>query len=61
VCWENGAVALLEGLMPAPVVAEWVRRLVEHEMLAVRPDSQFPGERELAFRHALLREGAYAT
>jgi len=27
----------------------------------VRPQSRFPGQRELAFRHALLREGAYAT
>jgi hypothetical protein len=61
VCWENGAAAVLDGIMPAAVVAEWVARLVEHEMLAVRPDSRFPGERELAFRHALLREGAYAT
>ncbi len=61
VCWEDGAIALLDGIMPAPVVAEWVGRLVEHELLAVRPDSRFPGERELAFRHALLREGAHAT
>src|SRR5262249_24100282 len=51
VCWEHGAVALLDGVMAAPVVAEWVARLVEHEMLAVRPDSRFPGERELPFRH----------
>ncbi|HEX3477091.1 MAG TPA: hypothetical protein VHT91_18835, partial [Kofleriaceae bacterium] len=61
VCWEDGVIAVLDGIMPAPIVAEWVARLVEHEMLVVRPDSRFPGERELAFRHALLREGAYAT
>jgi hypothetical protein len=61
VCWEDGAVAMLDGIMPAAVVTEWIARLVGHEMLAVRPDSRFPGERELAFRHALLREGAYAT
>ncbi|HEX7841142.1 MAG TPA: hypothetical protein VF469_26875, partial [Kofleriaceae bacterium] len=35
--------------------------LVEQEVLVARPDSRFSGERELAFRHALLREGAYAT
>jgi hypothetical protein len=61
VCWEDGAIAVLDGIMPAPLVAEWIGRLVEHELLAMRPDSRFPGERELAFRHALLREGAYAT
>ena len=27
----------------------------------MRPQSRFPSQRELAFRHALLREGAYAT
>ncbi|HEX3758029.1 MAG TPA: protein kinase [Kofleriaceae bacterium] len=61
VCWESGAIALLDGVMPAAGVAEWLTRLTEHEVMAVRPDSRFPGERELAFRHALLREGAYAT
>jgi tetratricopeptide (TPR) repeat protein len=30
-------------------------------VLVARHDSRFPGERELAFRHALLRESAYAT
>ena len=61
VCWEAGAIAVLDGIMPAASVAEWLTRLIEHELLVVRPDSRFPGERELAFRHALLREGAYAT
>jgi hypothetical protein len=61
VCWEGGIAALLGGFMSAASVAEWLARLVEQEMLEVRPQSRFPGERELAFRHALLREGAYAT
>jgi eukaryotic-like serine/threonine-protein kinase len=42
-------------------VGDWLTRLVEQEVLTLRPSSRFPGERELAFRHALLREGAYAT
>ncbi len=42
------------------MVGEWVAKLAEQEMLIVRPESRFPGERELVFRHALLREGAYA-
>jgi hypothetical protein len=34
---------------------------VEREILVRRPESRFAGEEELSFRHALLREGAYAT
>jgi hypothetical protein len=60
-CWESGVALLLGEVMPAAAVAEWLALLVEQEVLMVRPDSRFPGERELAFRHALLREGAYAT
>ncbi len=61
VCWEGGVTVLLGGAMGSTMVGDWLGRLVEQELLAVRPHSRFPGERELAFRHALLREGAYAT
>ncbi len=61
VCWEAGVAILLGGTMPAPAVGEWLAWLAEQEVLVIRPDSRFLGERELAFRHALLREGAYAT
>ncbi len=61
VCWESGVIVLLGGAMEAATVSEWLARLVEQEVLAARPAPRFPGERELAFRHALLREGAYAT
>jgi tetratricopeptide (TPR) repeat protein len=60
VCWEGAVVALLEGAM-GPKVGELLATLVEQEVLVARRDSRFPGERELAFRHALIREGAYAT
>jgi eukaryotic-like serine/threonine-protein kinase len=61
VSWEAGIVAVLgESLDPASV-AEWLARLVEQEILGGRSPSRFLGQRELAFRHALLREGAYAT
>ncbi|HWO17323.1 MAG TPA: AAA family ATPase [Kofleriaceae bacterium] len=59
VCWESGVAALLLGAMPAPTVGEWLDKLIAQEVLTVRP-SRFAGDRELAFRHALLREGAYA-
>ena len=60
-CWEGGVAALLGGATADAQVGEWLAQLVEQEVLVARPDSRFPGERELAFRHALLREGAYAT
>jgi tetratricopeptide (TPR) repeat protein len=61
VCWEGGLIVLLGGAMGSTVVGEWLAKLVEQEVLVVRPDSRFPGQRELTFRHSLLREGAYAT
>jgi hypothetical protein len=61
VCWEGGVAVLLGEAMRATTVGEWLARLVEQEVLAARPDSRFLGERELVFRHALLREGTYAT
>jgi eukaryotic-like serine/threonine-protein kinase len=61
VCWQSSVTLLLGGIMGDTMVGEWVAKLVEQEVLVVRPKSRFPGERELAFRHALLREGAYAT
>ncbi|HEX3474991.1 MAG TPA: protein kinase, partial [Kofleriaceae bacterium] len=61
VCWDGGVFALLGATMTTTTVGEWLALLVEQEMLAVRPDGRFPGQREFAFRHALLREGAYAS
>ena len=61
VCWEGGVTVLLGGTMRATKVAEWLGKLVDQEALVMRPNSRFPGEREFTFRHALLREGAYAT
>jgi len=61
VCWEGGVAALLRQSMGPSEVTEWLARLVDQEMLTARSQSRFAGERELAFRHALLREGAYAT
>jgi tetratricopeptide (TPR) repeat protein len=60
-CWEGSVVVLLRGAMAPATVGEWLERLVEQEVLVVRPESRFAGERELKFRHALLREGVYAT
>ncbi|WP_437933477.1 protein kinase domain-containing protein [Sorangium sp. So ce341] len=60
VCWARGVGALLG--TPAPGTRErdaWAE-LFEREILERRPTSRFAGEEEVGFRHALLREGAYA-
>ncbi len=56
--WPGGVTALLGG-MSTPVDG-WVEGLVAGELVVRRPSSRFPGEPELVFRNALLREGAYA-
>src|SRR5205085_2864171 len=38
----------------------WLRTLVEREILVRHPDSRFLFARQMGFRHALLRDGAYA-
>jgi len=60
VCWEGAVAAMLGEAMAPAMVGEWLTKLVEQEVLTARPESRLPGERELRFRHALLREGAYA-
>ncbi len=57
VFWPGGVEALL-GSPPAP---GWEDALVGRELVAWRPASRFTGEREIGFRHALVREGVYAT
>jgi eukaryotic-like serine/threonine-protein kinase len=44
-----------------PVYPAWADGLVARELLTKQTESRFAGERQLSFRHALLREGAYAT
>ncbi|MBK7581523.1 MAG: protein kinase [Myxococcales bacterium] len=59
--WEGGVLALLGGDNQAERLGEWLKVLSERELFSPRSESRFPGERELVFRHALVREGAYAT
>ncbi|APR76040.1 Adenylate cyclase [Minicystis rosea] len=61
VFWKGGVSALLGSSMRPTPMGDWLDVLVERDVLTQRRDSRFPGEIELAFRHALLREGAYAT
>jgi hypothetical protein len=54
-----GAVAALLGGSPGPGEG-WIDGLLGREILVRHRESRFPGEPQLAFRHPLLREGAYA-
>lgn len=60
VFWLGGVEALLEGMELAARAATCLESLVVREILVPTASSRYPGERELAFRHALLRDGAYA-
>ncbi len=58
--WPSGVARLLgAGMGPQPADG-WVDGLVNREVLVRRRESRFAGEEEIVFRHALLREGAYA-
>ncbi|MFT3776271.1 MAG: protein kinase [Minicystis sp.] len=59
VFWSGGVTALLGGALSPEETRRALAALAEQELLMERPDSRFPGEIELSFRHALLREGAY--
>ena len=56
VFWLDGVAELLGGALPRAAVDA----LVQRELVSLASGSRFPGEVELSFRHALLREGAYA-
>ena len=54
--WRGGVAALTGSIRHD----EWIDELVEREVVGRVASSRFPGEDELQFRHALVREGAYA-
>ncbi|MET0285041.1 MAG: protein kinase, partial [Polyangiales bacterium] len=59
-CWEGGLARLMGDTLDPVRLHHCLTQLVAQELLMLRAESRFAGERELAFRHALLREGAYA-
>ncbi|XYI03028.1 protein kinase domain-containing protein [Sorangium sp. So ce1128] len=60
VFWEGGVAALSGDATQVAEVRERLAALAEREILVRRQESRLPGEPELAFRHALIRDGAYA-
>ncbi|MFO0577305.1 MAG: protein kinase [Polyangia bacterium] len=57
--WQDGVVALL-GPEQREEVAQQIDTLLQRELLAINTDSRFPEQRELRFRHTLMREAAYS-
>ncbi|MBL9025039.1 MAG: protein kinase [Myxococcales bacterium] len=58
---ETSWASAVGSLVADPGLDRALATLIEQELLTERPSSRFPGERELAIRHALLREAGYAT
>src|SRR5262249_43303290 len=57
----GGVTAMLGGDDAPTFARDWFTELTERELLVPRKESRLAGEIELAFRHALVREAAYAT
>jgi hypothetical protein len=55
--WTEGVAALIGG---SSELSQWIESLVAEEIVVHRSESRFPGKEEIGFRHALLREAAYA-
>jgi eukaryotic-like serine/threonine-protein kinase len=60
VCWPSAVAKLLGGAEQTSNVRDALLSLVNQELLVKRRGSRFAGEDEIAFRHPLLREGAYS-
>ncbi|XXF80158.1 protein kinase [Myxococcaceae bacterium GXIMD 01537] len=58
--WPGSVRALLGGELTGAELEHWLRLLVEQEWVELQPSSRFPGEAEYRFRHALVRDAAYA-
>jgi serine/threonine protein kinase/tetratricopeptide (TPR) repeat protein len=58
--WWGGIRTLIGDEGSGELAREGIAELIERELLLRRPMSRFVGHDEFAFRHALLREGAYA-
>jgi tetratricopeptide (TPR) repeat protein len=60
VFWAGGVRTLLSGESTADALRSCLQHLVEQEWVEPQPSSRFPNEEEYRFRHALVRDAAYA-
>jgi serine/threonine protein kinase len=58
--WTGGVQALLGKEQPPALLEHHLRQLVEQELIERQPVSRFPPDTEYRFRHALMRDAAYA-
>ena len=58
--WRGGVAALLGLPTTQTAVADWLSNLVDAEVIEPRTYSRLASEQEYRFRHALVREAAYA-
>jgi hypothetical protein len=58
--WDGGVAALLGLPKAGPEVGSWLSTLVDAEVIERRSSSRLAHEDEYAFRHALVRDAAYA-
>jgi tetratricopeptide (TPR) repeat protein len=59
VFWLGGVIPLLGGIEPGPAQA-WLEELSRLEIVSRRVTGKLSGESEYTFRHAIVREAAYA-
>jgi tetratricopeptide (TPR) repeat protein len=59
--WRGGVRAILAGDVSEQAIDERLAELVRRELCARSPSSRFANEAEFKFRHALVRDAAYAT
>jgi hypothetical protein len=57
--WSGGVARVLGLPGTAAEVLDWISALVEAELVQACPASRLQGEKEHAFRHALVRDAAY--
>ncbi len=60
VFWRGGLFALLGGAQRTTEIDQWLAVLIDRELVSRRNECRFPGQEELTFRSALVREAAYA-
>jgi tetratricopeptide (TPR) repeat protein len=59
--WRDGLASLLAGTSEAAELSSLLSYLVKNEVVSPSPSARFQGQVEYRFRHALLRDTAYAT
>jgi tetratricopeptide (TPR) repeat protein len=60
VFWDGAVGVLLGGELGTQETSGWLETLIKREVVTVRGESKFRGQTEYVFRHAIVREAAYA-